>query len=129
MDLITGIMVATNGMLSTTADAIADIHRMANAVTARSPSVESITRSARILNTPASSIPLTAMNRPMKKKMVDPLDISESLFDFFRLLRGIVFQVGQEQQQSSAEHGDGGGFKLQRVRQHKTCDYQRQYKQ
>jgi len=57
MDLITGIMVATNGMLSTTAEAMAETHRMTRAVTVRSASVKLITRSARILNVRASSIP------------------------------------------------------------------------
>ena len=70
IDLISGIIVATNGMLSTTAEATAEIHMMASAVTARSPPVVSRTHPARMASTPACSMPCTTMNRPMKKKIV-----------------------------------------------------------
>ena len=44
MSLTNGIIVATNGMLSTIDDKIADAHRMAYTVTRRSPPVNAHNR-------------------------------------------------------------------------------------
>src|SRR5512147_3182912 len=51
--LIIGIIVATNGMLSTIADSAAEAHRMLTPVTVRSPPVASTSLLAKSLSRPA----------------------------------------------------------------------------
>jgi len=63
-------MVATKGMLSTTAETMAETQRMRMAVAAKSPSVQATMWWARISSAPAFSMPATTTNRPTKKKMV-----------------------------------------------------------
>ena len=67
---ITGIMVATNGMLSMIADRMAETHSIARPRSCMSPPLIPISQSARILSRPACSTPATTMNRPTKKKIV-----------------------------------------------------------
>ena len=66
----TGIMVAAKGMLSTTAEATADIHRMMGMTTSISPPETSAMKLARTTSTPVSSRPPTVMKRPTKNTRV-----------------------------------------------------------
>ena len=70
MPLISGIMVATNGMLSMTADRIAEIHRMIVAATTRLPPVSATSLPPTSVRKPLASTACTATNKPMKKKIV-----------------------------------------------------------
>jgi hypothetical protein len=54
---MSGIIAATNGMLSTIADRMAEPHRIAIAVAAGSPCVADISCRAARLSTPAASMP------------------------------------------------------------------------
>jgi len=63
-------MVATKGILSMKADAMAETHRIARVVTKRFPPLSEITPLASADMTPVDSIPPTRIKRPVKKKMV-----------------------------------------------------------
>src|SRR5207244_8611682 len=71
IDLIIGIMVATNGILSTKAERIAELQRMASVVRWKLPPVAESRYSAIVLITPAASKPWTRTKRPMKNISVD----------------------------------------------------------
>ena len=63
-------MVAAKGMLSTKAEAMAESQMMTTIIMARLPPVRAPTPWAMASSTPDSSRPLTARNRPMKKRIV-----------------------------------------------------------
>ncbi len=67
---IRGIIVATKGMLSRNADAIADTHKIAIVVNTKSPFVKFRTCFARTSITPDAFNPPTKINKPAKKKIV-----------------------------------------------------------
>lgn len=69
ISLIIGMRVATNGMLSINAEAIALNHKISIVVLVKSPAVISNTFSANNLITPVSTNPPTKMNKPAKKKI------------------------------------------------------------
>ena len=69
ISLISGIIVATNGMLSINADAIALIQRIIIAVNVTSPLVTLIASSANIFITPVSTSAPTRINNPPKKNI------------------------------------------------------------
>src|SRR5438094_812176 len=67
---ISGIIAATNGMLSTMAERTADPQRIAMAVAVGSCPVAAISCCAAMLSSPAASMPCTMTNSPRKKKIV-----------------------------------------------------------
>ena len=67
---IRGIMVATKGMLSTKAEAIAENHKINIPVMVKLPAVAVNAHCAMLLIKPVSIRPPTTMKSPMKKKMV-----------------------------------------------------------
>ena len=69
ISLIIGMRVATNGILSINAEAIALSHKMSIVVLVKSSAVISNTFSANNLITPVSTNPPTKMNKPAKKKI------------------------------------------------------------
>ena len=69
ISLIIGMRVATNGILSINAEAIALSHKISIVVLVISPAVISNTFSANNLITPVSTNPPTKMNKPAKKKI------------------------------------------------------------
>jgi len=69
MSWINGIMVATKGMLSTKAEAMADSHKISIAVGIILPPVISSAHLATASITPTSSSPPTSTKRPIKKKI------------------------------------------------------------
>ena len=71
MPLISGIMVATNGMLSSSADKTAETHRMMVPAAARLPPVSATSLPPTRVKNPLASTACTTTNRPMKKKIVD----------------------------------------------------------
>ena len=76
MSLMSGISVATNGMLSMNAEAMALIQRISMAVALTLPFVIWMASAASILMTPVSTSAPTSTNRPAKKKIA-----SHSTFD------------------------------------------------
>ncbi|MMZ66964.1 hypothetical protein D1872_295020 [compost metagenome] len=70
MSWIIGIIVATNGILSRNAEAMALSHKMSIEVNSGSPPVNLIACSANCLIVPVSTKPPTRTNRPTKKKIV-----------------------------------------------------------
>jgi len=68
--LISGIMVATNGMLLTTAEKIADPQRTSVVIATMLPFVLSRRNDAAMLIASTCSSPVTKINSPMKKNMV-----------------------------------------------------------
>ena len=71
ISLIIGMRVATNGILSINAEAIALSHKMSIVVLVKSPAVISNTFSANNLITPVSTNPPTKMNKPAKKNIAN----------------------------------------------------------
>jgi len=72
--VITGIIVAAKGMLSTNADAKAEIQRIIVIATIMFPFDTSPICPARVERTPVSSSPLTVTNSPRKKsKLMRPV--------------------------------------------------------
>ena len=71
ISLIIGMRVATNGILSINAEAIALSHKISIVVLVKSPAVISNTFSANNLITPVSTNPPTKMNKPAKKKIAN----------------------------------------------------------
>ena len=69
ISLIIGMRVATNGILSINAEAIALSHKISIVVLVKSLAVISNTFSANYLITPVSTNPPTKMNKPAKKKI------------------------------------------------------------
>ena len=69
ISLIIGMRVATNGILSINAEAIALSHKISIVVLVKSPAVISNTFSANNLITPVSTNQPTKMNKPAKKKI------------------------------------------------------------
>ena len=67
---IIGIIVAVNGILSTNADANADVRTIVNNVVPRSPPVISNMLCARSSKAPETSTPPTMINNPQKKSSV-----------------------------------------------------------
>ena len=83
---VSGMRVATAGMLSTIAEVIPASQMSPNVVKVGSPLVSSTARSATLSSSPISVIPPIRTNRPMKKKIVVH-SISESTSCKSTLLR------------------------------------------
>ena len=113
---ISGIIAATNGILSTIADKMAEPHRITTAVAAGSSPVSRIRRCAARSSTPATSMPWTMTNSPMKEENRDPIDLVECLGDpdrlFFAL--AVMFEIVQQHQDRGAEQRDRAGLQVER---------------
>ena len=77
MPLISGIMVATNGMLSNTADKNADTQRMIAPATAMRPPVSATSLSAAIRSTPAHLDGVNHDEQADEKEDRSPFDFGE----------------------------------------------------
>ncbi|MNP38914.1 hypothetical protein D3C76_1324630 [compost metagenome] len=72
-------MVATNGILSRKADAMALNHKISMEVSSGSPPVNSMAHSASRLIVPVSINPPTRTNKPTKKKIVGHSTVRNAL--------------------------------------------------
>ena len=71
MDRMSGIMVATNGMLSRKDENSAEPHRMRSIISLVLPPVMATSPLPSAVITPVSTMPPTTTNRPVKNRMVD----------------------------------------------------------
>ena len=121
--LISGIIVATKGMLSTIEDRTAEAHRMAKPAAAMLPPVASTSLFSEKRQQSAYLDAVHDDEQADEEEDGDPLHIAERLMDVVRRLLGVVRPIVEQHQDTGAEHGDRRRLEMQRPGEHEGHDH------